>query len=96
MEMDAFLQKNRDTIIEIATKHGVQSIRVFGSHAKGISRQENDLDLLVTPEPGRTSLDLTAIKQNLENALECRVEVVTETSLNPYIRARILNEAIAL
>ena len=96
MELDSLLEKNRDTIVEIAAKHGAQSIRVFGSRARGVNHEESDLDLLVTLESDRTLLDLIAIKQDLEDLLECGVDVVTEASLSPYIRDQILNEAVAL
>jgi hypothetical protein len=96
MELDSLLEKNRDNIVTIATKHGAQSIRVFGSRVRGASHEESDLDLLINLEPERTLLDLIAIKQDLEDLLECSVDVVTEASLSPYIRDQILNEAVAL
>ena len=96
MELDSLLEGHRDTILEIAAKYGAQSIRVFGSRARGLSREESDLDLLVTLESGRTLLDLIAIKQDLEDVLQCGVDVVTEASISPYIRDQILHEAVAL
>ena len=96
MELDSLLEEHRDTIVEIAAKHGAQSIRVFGSRARGLSHEESDLDLLVTLESGRTLLDLIAIKQDLEDVLQCGVDVVTEASISPYIRDQILHEAVAL
>jgi uncharacterized protein len=96
MELDSLLKGHRDTIVEIAAEHGAQSIRVFGSRARGQSREESDLDLLVTLESGRTLLDLIAIKQDLEDLLPCSVDVVTEASISPYIRDQILDEAVAL
>ena len=41
--MDSLLEEHRDTIVEIAAKHGAQSIRVFGSRARGLSREETTL-----------------------------------------------------
>jgi len=96
MEPDSLLEGHRDTILEIASKYGAQSIRVFGSRARGLSREESDLDLLITLESGRTLFDLIAIKQDLEDILQCNVDVVTEASLSPYIRDQVLTEAIAL
>lgn len=56
MELDSLLEKNRDNIVTIAAKHGAQSIRVFGSHGRGTSGKESDLDLLINLEPKRTLL----------------------------------------
>jgi predicted nucleotidyltransferase len=54
------------------------------------------LDLLITLEEGRGLLDLVAIKQDLEDALALRVDVVTRGGLSPYLRESILAESITL
>jgi len=83
----------RDRIKRIAAAHGAQNIRLFGSFARDAAGPESDVDLLITLEAGRTLLDLIAIKQDLEDLLGRRVDVVTERSLSPYIRDHILAEA---
>ena len=55
-------------IERVARSHGAQSVRVFGSRARGDAGPESDLDLLVGLEPGRSLLDLIAIKQDLSAA----------------------------
>jgi predicted nucleotidyltransferase len=69
---------------------------VFGSFARGDNRDGSDLDLLVELETGRSLLDLIAIKQDLEDLLGVRVDVVTERSISPYFRDTVLKEAVAL
>ena len=86
----------RSEIIRVARLHGAQSVRVFGSRARGDARPGSDLDLLVTLEPGRTLLDLIAIRQDLEDLLQYTVDVVTENGLSPYVRDRIVAEAVPL
>lgn len=44
-------------------------------------------------EPGRDLFDLIELKQALEAKLGRRVDVFTEKSLSPYIRAQVLREA---
>ena len=68
----------------------------FGSVARGTASQTSDLDLLVEMEPGRSLLDLVALNQDLEDELGRPVDVVSEGGLSPYLRDRILAEAIAL
>jgi uncharacterized protein len=80
----------------IAAQHGASRVRVFGSVAKGQAKPGSDLDLLIDLDPDRSLLDLVAIKQDLEDVLGCLVHVVTENSISPYLRERILSEAIAL
>jgi uncharacterized protein len=63
---------------------------------RGDARADSDLDLLVSLEPGRSLLDVVAIRQDLEDLLGFPVDVVTEGGLSPYLRERILAEALPL
>jgi uncharacterized protein len=83
-------------ILRIARVHGAQTVRVFGSRARGDARADSDLDLLIALEPGRSLLDVVAIKQDLEDLLGFPVDVVTERALSPYLRERVLAEALPL
>lgn len=87
---------DRARILAVARAHGATSVRLFGSRARGDSAPESDIDLLVTLEDGRSLLDLVAIKQDIEDLLGARVDVVTERALSPRIRPRILAEATVL
>lgn len=86
----------REEINRIATAHGARNVRVFGSVGRGESSVSSDLDLLVDMSEGRTLLDLVALGDDLGDALGIAVDVVTEKSLSPYLRDRILAEAVAL
>jgi predicted nucleotidyltransferase len=96
MEIDPILQDRRETILQVAARHGARDVRVFGSRARGTARPDSDVDILVKLEAGRSLLDLIAIKQDLEDLLGCKVDVVTEAAISPYIREQVLNEAVAL
>jgi len=87
---------NSLTIRDVAARHGASNVRIFGSFARGTQQSESDLDLLVDLEPGRSVLDLVAIKQDLEDLLGRRVDVFTMRSLSPYIRDSVLEDAISL
>lgn len=86
----------REDVLRIATAHGAGNVRVFGSVKRGEQGSSNDLDLLVDMAEGRTLFDLIALCKDLEESLGVRVDVVTEASLPPYIRDRVLDEAVAL
>jgi uncharacterized protein len=88
--------RQADEIRQIALRHGVRSLRVFGSRATGRSGPLSDLDLLAEFEPGRDLLDLIGFKQDVEALLGCSVDVVTEAALSPYLRGRVLREAVPL
>lgn len=83
-------------VVSIAHQHGATRVRVFGSWARGEQKPGSDLDLLVELGANRSLLDLVAIKQDLEDLLGCPVDVVTERSLSPYLRQRVLAEALPL
>lgn len=90
------LQRYRAEILNLAVRHGAGNVRVFGSLARGEGREGSDLDLLVTLGEGRSLLDLVGLKQDLEDLTHRPVDVVTEQSLSPYLRERVLSEAIPL
>ena len=64
--------------------------------ARGDERSDSDLDMLVEMEAGRSLIDHMALKQDLEALLGREVDVVTEKSLHPRIREKVLREAISL
>lgn len=96
MTLEQILRDFREVILRIARDHGAEQVRVFGSTVRGEARPDSDVDLLVRLEPERSLLDLVAIKQDLEDLLGCKVDVVTEASLSPYIRDAVLKEAVIL
>jgi hypothetical protein len=90
---DPVITERAEEIRRIASQHGARRLRVFGSRARDQAETSSDLDLLVEFEPGRDLLDLVALKQDLEQLLGCRVDVVEEEGLSPYVRRRVLEDA---
>jgi len=96
MNVSKTLLNKRDEILRVASAHGARNLRVFGSVSRGEATDKSDIDLLINLEPGRTLLDIIAIKQDLGDLLGCNVDVVTEDSVSPYIREQILKDAVSL
>lgn len=96
MGIDDLLSDKREAILRIAREHGAQSVRVFGSVARGEANDRSDIDLLVDLEAGRSLLDHAALLLELQELLGRPVDVVTERGLRPRIRDRVLREAVAL
>jgi predicted nucleotidyltransferase len=96
MKLEPMLEKRKDEILRISSQYGARNVRIFGSRARKDSSETSDLDILVEMQPNSTLLDLVAIKQDLEDLLGCKVDVVTESSLSPYIKDDILKEAVSL
>lgn len=94
--MDEFISARADDIRRIAMMHGATRLQVFGSRAQGTGTEESDLDLLVEFEAERDLLDLVALKQDLEALLGCKVDVVEEGALSPYLKDRVIRQAVSL
>jgi uncharacterized protein len=96
MTLQELLSK-RDEILSIAERHGAFNVRIFGSVARGEADAISDIDVLVDYDRSKRSpwfpMGLIA---DLEAALGCSVDVVTEKGLKSRIRERVLQEAIAL
>ena len=90
------LQNRREDIQRIAAKHGAYNIRIFGSVARGEAGVESDVDFLIEKGPTTSSWFPAGLVLDLEELLGRRVEIVTEKALNPYLRERVLREAIPL
>jgi len=90
------LTAHRAEILRIAARHGARNVRVFGSVARGEADERSDVDFLVEFETGRSLFDHAALLLDLEQLLECEVDVITERALRPRIRERILREAVFL
>ena len=91
--IEEVLRERRDEIHRIAAKHGVTSLRVFGSVARGEARPDSDIDLLIETGPVTSSWFPAGLIIDLEQLLGRRVEVVTERALDPALREAVLREA---
>ncbi|MBI3801349.1 MAG: nucleotidyltransferase family protein [Deltaproteobacteria bacterium] len=90
------LRQKREDILRVAAKHGAYNVRVFGSVARGEARPDSDIDLLIEKGPTTSSWFPAGLVLDLEEVLGRRVEVVTERALHPYLRDRVLREAVSL
>jgi len=93
MDIHSLLEDKREEIEALAAQYGVRKLRVFGSAARGNTTSASDIDFLVDLEPGRSVMDLGGLLMGLQDLLGCDVDVVTERSLRPRIREKVLNEA---
>jgi uncharacterized protein len=90
----AELRARRDEILEVAARHGVLNIRVFGSVARGDATDSSDVDLLIDVEDGTSLFDLGAFYMDLRELLGYEVDVGTE--IKPRLRADVDAEAVPL
>lgn len=95
LTLDA-VRERRDEILAVASRYGVDDIRLFGSVVTGVAGPDSDLDMVVRYPEGTSLLDHVAFGQDLEDLLGRPVDVVSEPALHWFIRDRILSEAIPL
>jgi len=96
MKMDDLIEKYRSQILLLAKENGVRNVRVFGSMARNEAGPDSDLDLLVDIEKGKSGLALGGFLFDVSELVHRKVDVVTENSLHPRIREKVLHEARAL
>lgn len=94
--MHPTIELHREALRALAHRHGVLSVKVFGSMARGDADASSDVDLLVETAPNTSGFELGALLMDAQDILGRPVDVVTEKSLHPLIRERILSEAQAL
>lgn len=94
--MNSTLEEIREKVVGLMRQRGVVRASVFGSTARGEASPTSDVDFLVEFEPGRSLLDLSGLRLDLEEALGCEVDIATRNSLHPKLRDRVLGELVPL
>ena len=87
------LESNCAAIRDIAARHRVHDVRVFGSVVRGTNTDGSNLDLLVEPTEQTTLLDIGKIQFELSELLGIDVDVLTPGALPEILREKVLAEA---
>jgi uncharacterized protein len=90
------LRQKRTDILAIADKYGATNLRIFGSVARGDDRPDSDIDILIDQERRWSLFDQIGMMQDLEDLLECKVDLATADALRARIKDRIFKDAIVL
>jgi predicted nucleotidyltransferase len=94
--MHPLIETHRAELLALARSRGVTGVRVFGSMSRGDGGDDSDVDLLVTLAPGTSLLALGGLLLDAQDLLGRRVDVVTEASLHPALRDRVMALAVPL
>ena len=90
------LRQRREDILRIARHHGVVSLKVIGSVARGDATNSSDVDFIASFEEGRSLMDVGELIMDLEESLACPVDVISEKALSATSLAETESEAVAL
>lgn len=92
-------QHIRDQIVPLLAPY-VSRIRLIGSVARGETRPDSDVDLLVTLKPSAEhpalGLRWFALEHELSEHLGRPVELITEAALSTHLRPFIEQDAVVL
>jgi uncharacterized protein len=94
--MHPLIETHRTELLALAHRRGVTGVSVFGSMSRGDGNDCSDVDLLVTLAPGTSALALGGLLLDAQELLGRRVDVVTEASLHPALRERVMAGAVSL
>jgi uncharacterized protein len=75
---------------------GVRRAAVFGSVARGVSRPDSDIDIMVEIDPDAhlTVFDYAGLKDYIASLFDGPVDVVNRDGLKPYVRPAATADAI--
>ncbi|HOF02021.1 MAG TPA: nucleotidyltransferase family protein [Spirochaetota bacterium] len=79
-------------IKEILYKNEVKKAALFGSYARSDYDENSDIDIIIEfNNDNKSLLDIIGIKQDIEDKINIKVDLLTYNSINPKIRKNILN-----
>lgn len=82
-------------IIPVLKKYGVKKAALFGSYARGVADEKSDIDILIEP-PERMGMTIVRLKRDLEDTLHKKVDLVSYSGINKYLKKYILVNQIQI
>jgi predicted nucleotidyltransferase len=88
----ARLRYDEAALVRLCQEHHVRRLDLFGSRAKGTSRDGSDVDLLVEYESAHVPglLGFLALQEELAALMDHEVDLVSSNGLSLYMRDEIL------
>jgi len=84
------LEEVKEKIIPVLEEYGVEYAGVFGSVARGEAGPDSDVDILVRLGRPTGMFRYMRLVNGLERSLSKKVDLVTEDSLNKYVKPYVL------
>lgn len=86
----------KNKTIPIARAYGIEKMGLFGSYARGEAKEDSDVDLYIERGRLKSLLQYFAFIDELENVLDCHVDVVTTGIEDKQFLSAIMKEGVLL
>ncbi len=90
------IKEIESVIVPILKKNKVKKAGIFGSYSQGKQTRNSDIDILVEVKRGTGLFEFVGIKQELEEKLGKKVDLVTYNSIDPLLREEILGSELRI
>ncbi|MFH1233834.1 MAG: nucleotidyltransferase family protein [Patescibacteria group bacterium] len=90
------ITKIKGKILPILKKNNVVRASIFGSFARGENKKGSDIDILVELKKNKSLLDLIHLKNELEDLLKQKVDLLTYNGINPRLEKYIYKDEIKI
>ncbi len=94
--MTTHIEEIKRMIMPILKRYGAKKVGLFGSCVRSQMKEDSDIDILVEIPTDFSLLDFVGLKQEIEDALGKRVDLVEYNTIKPLLKARILGEQVVL
>lgn len=79
-------------LIDLCRQNDVSMVGIFGSMVRGEAKENSDIDLIVRFSKRKSLLAMVRLERELAETLGRKVDLLTEASISPYMRERVLQE----
>jgi len=86
----------KEKTIPIARNYGIQSMSLFGSYARNEADDDSDIDICIEKGSLRSLLQYFSFVHDLEESLNCHVDVVTTDIEDKDFLIKISEEMVVL
>lgn len=94
--MPITIEELKKKIQPVLAKYSVNKAAIFGSFARGEMKEGSDIDILVELLESHSLFDLIAIKQEIEEKIGLKVDLVEYSTLHPKLQKIILAEQVPI
>ncbi|MEK7200658.1 MAG: nucleotidyltransferase family protein [Patescibacteria group bacterium] len=84
------IQEIKEKISPILEKYGIEKADIFGSFSRGEQTEKSDIDLMVRLGRPMGIFEFMGLKEDLMNTLGRDVDVVSEDSVDKFIKPYII------